>query len=249
MKTKKSELLEEYNTIEKVGVIGRIANMLTKYGYKKIISSLIIFMLFITTIIIYTNQKEIVKKIITEQKQEEQQKEQQKNIDKLRFRVTEVNPRAEAILYKLLAQTKADRSFVFEMHNGTDNPTGLPFIYADMTYENMSNDSLSSIISNYEKINLSRLSIATYLMKYKEFTGTVDELKKIDNRTGSDLKYSNVKFISAYTIRTINSEIGFVGVVFYDNEEVDINKIESNMIDASQKLSILLDITNNIKDD
>lgn len=116
MKTKRDELLEEYDVIEKVSIIGRIANMLTKYGYKKIISSLIIFMLFITTIIIYSNQKDIVKRIITEQKQEEQQNK----IDKLRFRVTEVNPRAEAILYKLLAQTKADRAFISEMHNGTD---------------------------------------------------------------------------------------------------------------------------------
>lgn len=241
----KKKLSEETGDLtEKVGVIERIAKLLTKYGYGKIISSLIIFILCIGTAIIYTNQKEIVQKIILEQKKEEKQK----YVDNLRFRVEHVNPRVESILYKLLIQTKADRAFIFEMHNGVDNPTGLPFIYGDMSYESIAKDTLTSLINDYQRINLSIVPMATYIFKNKKFVGTVKELDSIDHRMANDIGYRNVKFIVLYSIRTIDVEIGLVGITYYRDIDVNIKTVECYMLDASQKLSILLDISNNIKD-
>ena len=77
------ELLNKFNIIEK------IAKMLTKYGYKKIISSFVIFVLFIGTIIVFTNQKTILDKIINEQKKGQRKEE----VNKINFRINEVNPK------------------------------------------------------------------------------------------------------------------------------------------------------------
>lgn len=232
------ELLNKFNIIEK------IAKMLTKYGYKKIISSFVIFVLFIGTIIVFTNQKTILDKIINEQKKEQRKEE----VNKINFRINEVNPRVDAILYKLLAQTKADRAFVIEMHNGTDNPTGLPFVFGDMTYERIANDSIESVIYQYEKINLSTLPIATYLIKNKKFIGSMDDLKKIDSRISKKMSSNGAEYVAIYGLRTINSEIGWVGITYCNKTTEHISNIEANMLDASQTLSILLDITDNIKE-
>jgi len=237
----KSELLDKFNLIEK------IAKMLTNHGYKKIISSLIIFILIITTTIIFTNQKTIIERIVKEQKHEQQKEEH----TKLNFRINHVNPRVDGILYKSLVQTKADRAFVIEMHNGINNPTGLPFVFGSMTYEKLSNENVESLLFQYENFNLSSIPLTQYLIKHNKFIGTIDELNKVDRKIGGRMKVSGVEFIVIYGLRTMNVEIGWVGVTYGDSASVsniDIQKVESNMIETSQNLSILLDINNNISE-
>src|ERR1039458_6090126 len=144
---------ESQYVIEKFSIIEKIVNMLSKYGYKKVLSALLIFMLSTATVIIFTNQKDIVSKIVREQTAATQLN----NAKSLEFRVRVVNPRVDAILYKLLVQSGADRAFVIEMHNGTDNPTGLPFAFGDMTYEKLRSDSSESILNEYNRMNLSSI--------------------------------------------------------------------------------------------
>lgn len=243
MDTKKDKVGTENSLSDKFNLIEKIAKMLTKYGYKKVISSLFIFILFIATVIVFLNQKSIMDKIIFEQKKEQQMEK----INHMKFRMTEVNPRVDAILYKLLVQTKATRAFIIEMHNGTDNPTGLPFVFGDMTYEKLSNDSLESVIFQYNHLNLSAMPMANYLIKNKKFIGTIEELSKIDINLSKKLDSNGAKFIIIYGLRTIDIEIGWVGLTYTDDVCENMSKVEGSVIDASQNLSILLDITNNIK--
>lgn len=231
------------DTFSKINLIEKISKMLNKYGYKNVLSSLFIFISFITVIIIFANQKVIVENIIKNQQQETKETE----MNSLKFRITEVNPRVDAILYKLLVETKADRAYVMEMHNGTDNPTGMPFVFGHMTYEKMANENTPSVIYQYDKINLSALTFPNYLIKNKYFIGGIDELKKIDSKLYFRVSENNIKYIAIYSIRTIDVEIGAVGISFFDDSNINKNKIESSLIDASQKLSILLDITKNIE--
>ena len=206
------------------------------------LASIFIFMLFIMTVIVFVNQKTIVQKIIQEQKVAIDVN----NAKKLQFRVKEINPRVDAILYKLLNETGSARSFVIEMHNGVDNPSGLPFVYGEMTYEKVSNDTLKSIIDDYYKLNLARYPMATYLSKDKHFFGSIEDLHKIDSRLAQKLKLSDVKYLGLYSVRGNDIEIGWVGVVYYGPIHENINRVEGFLLDASQRLSILLDISNNI---
>lgn len=244
MDDKKNKSVVSDSLSDKFNLIEKIAKMLTKYGYKKVISSMLIFILFIGTVIVFLNQKSIMDKIIYEQKKEQQIEK----MSHMKFRINEVNPRVDAILYKLLVQTKASRAFIMEMHNGTDNPTGLPFVFGDMTYEKLANDSMESIIFQYNHLNLSSMPMATYLIKNKKFIGTMDELRKIDSNLSKKMDSNGAKFALIYGLRTIDIEIGWVGLT-YDYDFCDnINKIEGSVIDASQNLSILLDITNNLEE-
>ena len=232
---------------EKIGVIEKIVAMITTYGIKKVISALIIFMLVIITSIVFINQKVIINKIVKEHNKEMQTA----TAKKLEFRIKEVNPRVDGILYKLLLKTKADRAFVIEMHNGTDNPTGLPFAFGDMTYEKLGNDSVQSVIYEYEKINLSTLPLATYLGRNKRFVGSIEDLSKIDSRLAKKMTINGCKYIGIYSIRGSDLEIGWVGVSYCSNRPKnaeDVNLIEGNLLDSSERLSILLDINNNIKE-
>lgn len=242
-KKKKNDELQEIT--EKITIIDKIAKMLSKYGYKKVISSVLIFMLLAATIIVFSNQKMIIERIIKEHQQEIQIDE----ANKLKFRINQVNPRVDASLYRLLAQTKGDRVFIIEMHNGTDNPSGLPFVFGDMTYEKLGNDSVESILYEYDRINLSAFPIATYLIKHKRFVGTIEDLKKIDIRLGKKMEINGAKYVALYGIRGIDVEIGWLGVTYCNStpSEKDKDNIESSLLDCSQGLSILLDMTKNIK--
>jgi hypothetical protein len=228
---------------EKLNIIEKIVKMITNYGYRKVISALLVFILFVFTIIVFSNQKVIVEKILTEHKKEAQME----NANNLQFRVKYVTPRVDAILYKLLAETKADRAWVIEMHNGTDNPTGLPFAFGDMTYEKMSNDTIPSVLVDYDRISLSAYPISTYVIKNKKFVGTTDELRKIDKRMAMRVETNNIHYMAIYCITGMDVEIGWVGLSYYAGEPVNPKAVESYILDASQKLSILLDMSNNVK--
>lgn len=227
----------------KVNILVRIANMINQYGIKKVISSLIIFILLIVVSIVFINQKVIVERIIAEQRQAYQTT----TAKQLQFRVQAVNPRVDAILYKILAETHGDRAFVFEMHNGVDNPSGLPFAYADMSYERTITDSIAPVMSENRSLNLTNYPMATYLMIYKSFRGTVEDVKAIDKRLASKLSDCGAKYIILYSIRGNDIALGMVGVTYITNKPNQLQLSEASLLDASQRLSILLDINNNIE--
>jgi len=233
---------DENKLDDKFNFFEKIVGMVSKYGIKKVIASIFVFMLFIMTMIVFVNQKTIVQKIIQEQKVAIDVN----NAKKLQFRVKEVNPRVDAILYKLLNETGAARSFVIEMHNGVDNPSGLPFVYGEMTYEKVSNDTLKSIIDDYYKLNLARYPMATYLAKNRHYFGSIEGMYKIDDRLTQKLLLNDVENVGLYSIRGNDIEIGFVGIIYYTPIPGNPERVEGCLLDASQRLSILLDISNNI---
>ena len=77
----------------------------------------------------------------------------------------------------------------------------------------------------------------------------IDELKKIDTRLGRKMEINGAKYVALYGIRGIDVEIGWLGVTYCNNipSENDKDNIESSLLDCSQGLSILLDMTKNMK--
>ena len=228
-----------------INVIGKILVMINKYGIKNVISALIIFMIFISTIIIFVNQGTIINKIVNQQIAVSQENK----VQKMEFRIRVVNPRVDAILYELIAKSKCDRAFVFEMHNGTDNPSGLPFVYGDMTYEKILSDTVQSVISQYERINLSSSPMASYICKNKYFLGDINEVENIDVNLAKKLKFNNVSYLYLYAVRGSSLGLGAVGITYINRYPKNISANRSFILDASQRLSILLDITNNLKEE
>lgn len=227
--------------IDKINILGKIAAMITKYGFIKIISSFLVFSMFAIMIIIFMNQKTIIAKVLEEQKQEIQAT----NAKNLQFRVKVINPNVDAILYELIAKTGCDRAFVIEMHNGIDNPSGMPFAYGDMTYEKINNDSIISVMSETKSITLSVFPIATYILKYKFFYGTSEETRRIDPKLANRMVEDNIKYIMLYAVRGSDVALGCVGISYVDEQPDDMRIARASLFDASQRLSILLDLNNN----
>ena len=67
---KKKVINDNNGWINKINILGKIAAMITKYGFIKIISSFLVLSMFAIMIIIFMNQKTIVAKVLEEQKQE-----------------------------------------------------------------------------------------------------------------------------------------------------------------------------------
>jgi hypothetical protein len=243
MRVEDKEYVEDVPLVGKLKLLEKAINLITKYGYKKVLTALFVISMIAVGTIAFINQKTIIEDIIREQKQANQLNEAKK----INFRVSEVNPRVDAILYKLMANTNADRTFVLEMHNGTDNPSGLPFAFCDMTYERVLGDLTKPVIDEYQKVNLSSFTFPQYLIRNKKYFGTVDNFIKIDRKIGNRIKDNGGIFIGIYPITSSNLEIGWVGITYKNKPPKNESSAEGYLLDASQKLSILLDISKNVE--
>ena len=63
-------------------------------------------------------------------------------------------------LKDLLIRLGATRAAVCEMHNGTNNLAGIPFLYLDMTYEEIS-PKVDYVIDNFKNFNLAKYPFIT----------------------------------------------------------------------------------------
>ena len=71
------------------------------------------------------------------------------------IREDKVTPTIQKELGILCYTLNADRAFMFELHNGKRNATGLPFRYADMSYEEVNEEKdIESVAMQFQDIPL-----------------------------------------------------------------------------------------------
>ena len=237
MKDKKNE--EQIK--DELGWLERAVRLIDKYGVFRVVSGLFVLILFGLTLTLFINQKAIVEKVMQEQKLDENKN----HSSKMQLRLMQITPKIDAIILKLLIETGADRVFILEMHNGSNNPTGLPFVYGEITYEQMIDPNMQGIAEEYGTINLSRYSFIGYVYKNKLFKGSIDDLRVIDVKLTGRMLENKVKYMYMMSLTGSNIPIGFIGVT-YINKPVN-KKADGKIIDASQKISVLLDLYNQTK--
>ena len=93
----------------------------------------------------------------------------------------ENSPVIDKLLEEIMYKYGADRVCVVEMHNGTNNVAGLPFIYGEMTYE-VCREGIHSVDEDYTRFNLSRLSFPIFMLEHKVFCGNMEDLANIDEK-------------------------------------------------------------------
>ncbi|MBQ2175462.1 MAG: hypothetical protein II453_10520, partial [Alphaproteobacteria bacterium] len=91
------------------------------------------------------------------------------------------SPKIDQILNEVLHKYGADRVCIVEMHNGTKNVAGLPFIYGEMTYE-VCREGVIPVDADYTQFNLSRLSFPTFMFEHNAYCGGMGDLGKIDDK-------------------------------------------------------------------
>jgi hypothetical protein len=112
------------------------------------------------------------------------------------IRDDKVTPKIQKEIEVLCYSLDADRVFIFEMHNGKRNSTGLPFRYADMSYEEPNEEkNVERVAMQFQDIPLTLYKYPHYLAEHKYIFGGIDEISLIDNGFACHIEKIGGKFL------------------------------------------------------
>lgn len=167
--------------------------------------------------------------------------EMKKTHDELIKRRMKVSPKINDVLKDMLISLDADRVAVCEMHNGTNNLSGLPFLFADMAYE-VDAHGVEDISDEYKNTNLSRYPIIGKHYEEGIYLSTVDGIEEEDPRFAMKLRIGKTAYFAGIVIRGINNPLGFLTVTYGENSVVPKKEhIIQELTKGAQIISSLLD--------
>ena len=224
---------------EQVGIIEKTIRIINKYGIFKIVEALVVIAAFLYIVHNVSNLPHIVESVF-KNRTERIQFEHDAAVEARR----NIRPEIDDILGRTLSYLNADRIFVIELHNGTNNTAGLPFVYGEMTYEEVKNG-VTHIDEDYTSLNLSRFEFPMYLRLNREFCGSIEELRKVDDKLATRMTSNDVTYFGIISIHGLTNELGYFGVSYCNGSKpASMNEIREQLTIGSQKLSILLDSSN-----
>lgn len=219
-----------------VAGIDRLIKIIKKHGIWRVIEAIVILSSAVYLVYNVSNIPEIVSDVFSHNKE----KELVRHDAAINTRHT-IRPEIDDILHRALSYLNADRVFIMELHNGTNNTAGLPFIYGEMTYEE-AKTGIIHIDEDYVSINLSRFEFPMYLMKNRMFYGSIDDLRKVDDKLAMRMESNEATYIAIISLHGVTNELGYFGVTYCNgNKPADEESIMEQLTICSQKLSILLD--------
>ena len=230
---------------ETLGFWERLIKFKDKYGYWNL-TKLVLFVAFAIAVLLlaknfgenysFERQKEAMTEVI---EQNNQQMFIEHN-EQMQIRCN-IKPLVTELLKNTINEMNADRAFVFELHNGSNNTAGLPFIHCTMTYEETARN-IEPIDEDYQNLSLTRFSFPEYLHKHDLWFGTVEEFADIDKKLASRMQNNGATYLVITTIRSENSEIGYFGFTYCNNKEHKHDKdMMECIVHTVQNLSKLLD--------
>lgn len=222
-----SEIVSAYN---------KTLDIIDKYGLNKIIEivSIVLIMIIGNGLL---NEFQFPKLLVNYQNEQMSQHENASN------ERAEIDPIIQQTLLQQIVNLKCDRAFILEMHNGNNNPTGLPFRYCEMNYEEIS-DSVEEVSDQYRQINMSRYPLFSYLNDKHVLLCSIDDLCKIDKKFAKQMKNDGIKYVAFKVLMANTTPIGILGFSFCKNVNLSDKmkeKIYSSLIMSGDKFSDLLD--------
>lgn len=146
--------------------------------------------------------------------------------------------RINDILDDLRVETDADRSKLFQFHNGTRNLQSIPFLYASVTHERIG-QGVSSEIQSLQRIPSSIFADnITYYTQGKMRCTTPDTNNNDAQR--SLLERQRIKKSCSFGVFDKQDIAGFITVNFIFNDTVDEAQIEQSLRKASIRISDVL---------
>lgn len=221
-----------------VNWIEKIVSLISQYGMKKmlqalfLVASVVCFVMFVNAI----DNQHIIEEWI---KKEPEIHETGANIRR------EITPQVNKSLVKMLYTMEGDRVSVLEMHNGKENPTSLPFLYCDMTYEE-TRDRIPYVSDEYVDLNMSKFNFITYIYENKFFIGGIEDIYHIDKRLAMRLELNEVKYCGIMLIHS-STDIGFLMVSYLEKPTISDTKIFAELSYYAQEIGTYLDYAKQIE--
>ena len=161
-----------------------------------------------------------------------------------------VTPKIQRDIEILLYTLNADRVFIFELHNGKKNLTGLPLKYADMSYEEANRErDIDRCYTKYQDVPLTMYKYPDYMHQKKFMIGTVEDIEKIDFEFAKCIKEDGGKYIGMVYLGGTDGPLGFLGVSFHDEKPtVSDSVITEKLKYYGKTISELLDLNVQMKD-
>jgi hypothetical protein len=159
-----------------------------------------------------------------------------------------VTPKIQRDMEIMVYSLNADRAFIFELHNGKKNVSGLPFRFADMTYEEVNRErKIDKVAMKYQDVPLTLYRYPEYLHKEKIFIGTIDEIEQVDYDFAQCIREDGGVYLGMIYMNIDGQPLGFLGVSFHDMNNVpDDNVIETKLTENARIISELLDLQTQI---
>lgn len=160
------------------------------------------------------------------------------------LRESVVTPKIQHELKVLVYSLGADRAFIFELHNGKKNGSGLPFKYVDMTYEEANETKKADKVAMmWQNIPLSLYRYPHYLQEKKMIFSTVDDISKVDPDFANNIRQIGGKYLAMAYMSSDGTPIGFLCVSFHDMSSIPPQPIiESKLKMYDKMFTQLLDL-------
>jgi hypothetical protein len=160
-----------------------------------------------------------------------------------------VTPKIQHDIEVLLYTLNADRVFIFELHNGKKNTSGLPFRYADMSYECTNRErGVERCYKKFQDIPLTLYSYPEYMHKNIFFIGLTSELAEIDFEYAKSMKDEGGVYGAMIKLSGTETPLGFLGISFHKKEYAPSDEIiEAKLKSYGKTISELLDLQKQLK--
>lgn len=154
----------------------------------------------------------------------------------------EAGPVVSSVLKELILDLGATRAVLCEMHNGTNNLNGIPFLYADAVYEEIVRTA-DYVTDEYKNFNMARYPFIGNHFYDQIWIGTRDDIEAEDPHLAAKLKFTGAEFGALQVIQGLRAPLGLLAVT-YDSDAMK-NKPSKTLITqkmdmAAQKICMLL---------
>ena len=145
---------------------------------------------------------------------------------------------------RLLCYTlNADRVFLFELHNGKKSAGGLPFVYADMSYEEVNIEKcLEYVGTEFQNIPLTLYKYPHYMFHKRYEYATLEEIATIDNAFAKHIEGIGGKYLATVYITIHSKPLGFICASFHNDPVLTKDVIKEKMENSARILKPLLDL-------
>jgi hypothetical protein len=224
-----------------VKTIKNVADTIAFAKWTRIVKVYLVVFFFLATLLggfyIYNvvTDKELVKE--TAHKMMQEKKEEG-------IRDYVVTPKVQKDIEILLYTLNADRVFIFELHNGKKNISGLPFKYADMSYEVANIErKVDRIYTKYQDVPLTMYKYPDYMHKKKLMIGTINDIEKVDYEFAKCIREDGGEYLAMIYLNGTDGPLGFLGISYHNIGDAKPDSvIEEKLKSYGKSIGELIDL-------